>query len=105
MDQSDIVQKQFGSNATFVGISKAIVPRAFKSVTGPIYQQRGYSYSMFAIEQSGLLPALKRENQDYMLFVESDVDCQADSSLLYDYSTERLSTLSGERNRSNGSMV
>ncbi len=96
MDQSDIVQKQFGSNATFVGISKAIVPRAFKSVTGPIYQQRGYSFSMFAIEQSGLLPALKRENKDYMLFIESDVDCQADSSLLYDYTNKNFQLFQGK---------
>jgi len=95
VDQSDIVHKQYGSNATFVGISKAITPRAFSSVTGPIYQQRGYSFSMFAIEQSGLLPALKRENRDYMLFVETDADCREDSSLIYDYVKETFHLYQG----------
>jgi len=95
VDQADVVQKKFGSNATFVGLSKAIVPRAFKSVTGPVYQQRGFSFSMFAIEQSGLLAALKRENEDYMLFVETDLDCQEDSSLWYDYSSESFSLYQG----------
>ncbi|MEN8227112.1 MAG: fasciclin domain-containing protein [Bacteroidota bacterium] len=88
VDLADIVHKQYGSNCTFMGVDRAIIPRAFKSVTGPIYQQRGYSFSMFAIEDAGLLPALKRESEDYMLFVESDADCQEDSSLLYDYSSE-----------------
>lgn len=88
IDPSDVIQKQYASNATFVGLNKAIVPRAFSSVTGPVYQQRGYSYSMYAIEQAGLQAALKRENEDYMLFVENDQDCQQDSSLFYDYSSE-----------------
>lgn len=95
VDQNDVVQKQYGSNATFVGLNKAIVPRAFSSVTGPVYLLRGYSFTMFAIEQAGLLPALKRENEDYMLFVESDADCQEDSSLWYDYSTERFHLFQG----------
>ncbi len=88
VDPANVVHKQYGSNCTFMGVDEAIIPRAFKSVTGPIYQQRGYSFSMFAIEDAGLLPALKREFEDYMFFVESDADCQADSSLLYDYSSE-----------------
>lgn len=88
VDPADVVQKQYGSNATFIGLSEAIVPRAFSSVIGPVYQQRGYSYSMFAIERAGLQPALKREFEDYMLFVENDQDCQQDSSLFYDYSNQ-----------------
>ncbi len=95
VDQGDIVAKQFGSNATFVGIDRAIIPRAFSSVTAPVYQLRGYSFAMFAIEQAGLLPALKRQGQDYMLFVENDLDCQDDSSLWYDYSTESFHLFQG----------
>jgi len=95
IEENDIIQKQYGSNATFVGLDKAIVPRAFSSVTGPIYQLRGYSYSMYAIEQAGLLAALKRENEDYMVFVETDQDCQQDSSLWYDYNTESFHLYQG----------
>jgi uncharacterized surface protein with fasciclin (FAS1) repeats len=84
LDQSTIVQKEFGSNSTFIGLNEAIVPRAFSSVTGPVYLQQGYSKVMYAIEEAGLLPALKRRNQDYMFFVESDLNTSLDSSLVYD---------------------
>lgn len=92
LDVSDIVEKKFGSNSTFIGLNKAIVPRAFKSVTGPVYLLRGYSKVMNAIEQSGLLSALKRENENYMFFVENDQNSSQDSSLVYYPTTERFST-------------
>lgn len=91
LDESNIIQKQFGSNSTFIGLNEAIVPRAFKSVTGPVYLQQGYEKIMFAIEQAGLLPALKRENKDYMFFVESDINTSRDSSLIYDEFNDRFS--------------
>ncbi len=88
VDPATIVQQEYGSNATFIGLNEAIIPRAFSSVTGPVYQQRGYSISMFAIEEAGLLAALKRQDEQYMLLVENDQDCQTDSSLLYNYQNE-----------------
>lgn len=91
LDESDIVDKKFGSNSTFIGLKKAVVPRAFKGVTGPVYLQRGYSKVMNAIELSGLLPALKREGQDYMFFVENDANSGQDSSLVYYPVTKRFS--------------
>ncbi|HDR52115.1 MAG TPA: hypothetical protein ENN90_10945 [Mariniphaga anaerophila] len=91
LDQSSIVQKEFGSNSTFIGLNEAIVPRAFSSVTGPVYLQQGYSKVMYAIEEAGLLPALKRRNQDYMFFVESDLNTSLDSSLIYDRPNNRFS--------------
>jgi uncharacterized surface protein with fasciclin (FAS1) repeats len=91
-DQANIVQKQYSSNSTFIGVNKAIIPRAFKSVTGPVYLQRGYSKVMYAIEQSGLLSALKRENENYLFYVESDANTRADSSLVYNPTTQQFST-------------
>ena len=88
LDQANIVEKQYGSNATFIGVDEAIVPRAFSSVTGPVYLQRGYSFAMYAIERAGLLSALKRENEDYLFFVESDANCREDSSFYYSTYTE-----------------
>ena len=82
-DQVSVLNKQFGSNCTFIGTDKVIIPRAFKSVTGPIYLQKGYSKVMYAIERAGLLPALKRENENYLFFVESDLNTTLDSSLVY----------------------
>jgi uncharacterized surface protein with fasciclin (FAS1) repeats len=83
VDQATIVEKQFASNCTFVGVNEVIVPRAFSSVTGPIYLQKGYSRVMYAIERAGLLPALKRPDNNYMFFVENDANLTVDSSLIY----------------------
>jgi len=93
LDESTIIQKDFGSNSTFIGLKEAIVPRAFSSVTGPVYLRRGYSKVMNAIEHSGLLPALKRPNKNYMFFVESDANTSLDSSLFYDSFNESFSVI------------
>lgn len=95
VNEANVVHKEYGSNCTFVGVNKAIVPRAFSSVTGPIYLQPGYSRAMYAIEKSGLLSALKRRNQNYSLFVESDMNLSADSSLLYDPIEEEFTLFQG----------
>jgi uncharacterized surface protein with fasciclin (FAS1) repeats len=92
LNEGDIVEKKFGSNSTFIGLNKAIVPRAFKSVTGPVYLQRGYQKVMTAIEQSGLLSALKRQDANYMFFVENDANSSQDSSLVYSSSNKTFST-------------
>ncbi len=84
LNQDNIVEKEYSSNSTFIGVSKMIIPRAFISITGPIYLQRTYNKVMLGIEKSGLLPALKRENKDYQFYVESDVNTRLDSSFLYD---------------------
>ena len=44
-----IREKKVGSNATFIGLNEAIVPRAFSSVTGPVYLRQGYRKIMFLI--------------------------------------------------------
>lgn len=93
VDESSIVQKQYGSNCTFIGVNKPIVPRAFSSVTGPVYTRKGYSKVMYAIEKSGLLSALKRENADYSFYVEADMATSADSSFFYDPISERFTAV------------
>jgi uncharacterized surface protein with fasciclin (FAS1) repeats len=93
LEEENIIEKQFGSNTTFIGLNDAIIPRAFSSVTGPIYLQMGYSKFMYAIERSGLLPALKRENKDYSLFVESDAKSNQDSSFFYDPGRQRFEAI------------
>lgn len=93
VDETSIIHREYASNATFLGVDEAIVPRAFSSVTGPIYLRRGYAKIMYAIEESGLLPALKRKREpgeQYLLFVESDQNTSADSSFLYDKINEEF---------------
>jgi uncharacterized surface protein with fasciclin (FAS1) repeats len=83
IDESSIVQKEYGSNCTFIGVNKPIVPRAFSSITGPIYTRRGFSKVMMAIEKVRLLSALKRKDATYSFFVESDENSSIDSSFIY----------------------
>jgi uncharacterized surface protein with fasciclin (FAS1) repeats len=92
LDEADIIEKKYGSNSTFIGLKKAIVPRAFKSVTGPVYLQQGYIKVMLAIEQSGLLSALKRPAEDYMFYVENDANTAKDSTLIYYPIPKKFST-------------
>ncbi len=93
VDESSIVQKEYGSNCTFIGVNKPVVPRAFSSVTGPVYTRKGYSKIMYAIEKSGLLSALKRKDANYSFYVESDASTSADSSLIYDSFSERFTAV------------
>ncbi len=90
LDESAIIRREYGSNVTFIGRDEAIVPRAFSAVTGPVYLQKGYTFSMYAIERAGLLSALKRPDEHYSFFVESDFYCGQDSSLIYDIGKERF---------------
>ncbi len=81
------MEKGFASNSTFIGLGNAVVPRVFKSVAGPVYLLRNYSKPMYAIEDAGLLSALKRRNEQYLFYVENNTNTSADSSLLRDPST------------------
>lgn len=96
VDESTIVQKEYGSNCTFIGVNKPIVPRAFSSVTGPVYTRKGFAKDMYAIEKAGLLSALKRKDANYSFYVESDENTSKDSSFIYEpgltASTDRFST-------------
>ncbi len=100
MEPERVVYKEYGSNSTFVGLSDAIVPRAFSSVTGPVYLRQGFAKIMYAIEASDLLPLLKRENRNYMLYVESDMNTSIDSSLIYDLERNRFSVFEIQENSS-----
>ncbi len=89
--ESEILEKRFGSNSTFIGLNSAIIPRVFNSVAGPVYLLRNYSKPMYAIEDAGLLSALKRENENYLFYVENNANTALDSSLLRDAATGQFS--------------
>jgi uncharacterized surface protein with fasciclin (FAS1) repeats len=46
---------------------------------------------MLSIEEAGLLSALKREEEQYLFYLQSDANSSADSSLLYDATNGRFS--------------
>lgn len=81
IDQSTIVQKRYGSNATFIGVNKVIPPKAFSSVSAPLYLNPDFQTYLAAMEFSGLLPALKQEDMHYSLFIIGDMALFTDRSL------------------------
>jgi uncharacterized surface protein with fasciclin (FAS1) repeats len=90
INPSTVVQQQFGSNCSFIGVNEVIVPRAFSAITGPVYLQKGYSTAMYAIEAAGLLSAFKRPGKDYIFYVADDASLRIDSSLMYNQQSERF---------------
>lgn len=92
LDPSTIISKNYGSNGVLIGVNEAIVPRAFISVTGPVYLRPGYSIFMYALENTGILPALKRADKDYSLIIIPDFQLEQDSSLLLEWIDKDLNT-------------
>ncbi len=89
LDPSVVIQKSYGSNCTFLGIKHAIVPRAFSSVTGPVYLRPGFSVYRQAMEITNILAAVKRKNANYSFFIIPDEIIRFDSSLMAQYIDER----------------
>ena len=88
IDKATIIDKYYGSNGSFIGLNKAVIPRAFTSITGPIYLRPGYSVMRKAVVYSNTLPALKKTNQEYAFYIIPDEKCNSDSLLMVDgYST------------------
>ena len=83
IDEGDIIRKEFGSNCTFIGLSKTVAPRAFSCVAGPVYLRPDFSMFMYAIQQARVLPALAREEAQYSFFPVSNDILAMDSSLLF----------------------
>jgi uncharacterized surface protein with fasciclin (FAS1) repeats len=83
LNESDIIQVTFGSNCSFIGLNKAIVPRVITSVCKPVYLTRDYRIMMHALEATKVLAALKNPDADFSFFLPSDhgIGLEGDSSL------------------------
>jgi len=79
-----IIQKTYGSNCTFIGLNEVITPRIFSSILRPLYFTTDYEILRLAVEETGLLPALKKVNLDYAFYLPADnhIGLGADSSLI-----------------------
>ncbi|MFC2087217.1 fasciclin domain-containing protein, partial [Bacteroidota bacterium] len=84
LDPDDIIQSTFGSNCSFLGLAKAIVPRVLTSVCRPMYQTNEFQSMMFATNDTRVLSALKKPNATYSFYIPRDQDIGegGDSSLL-----------------------
>ncbi len=82
IDPSNIIRKAYGSNCTFLGLDQTVMPRAFGSVTGPVYLRPGYSVFMMAMQLSKVMSALSRQDADYSFYPIPDFELALDSSLM-----------------------
>jgi uncharacterized surface protein with fasciclin (FAS1) repeats len=81
------------------------VPRAFSSVTGPVYLRPGYSIFMYAMQKSKVLGAVTKENAEYSFFPIPDHILMSDSSLMLTWIDKDLNrNFFNAFNRSEGRM-
>ena len=85
LQTDNILQKTFGSNCTFIGLSEPIIPRAFISVCRPMYLSRQFTTMLYAVEATKVLSALKKPNVNYAFYLPSDMGTgmAGDSSLVF----------------------
>lgn len=80
-DQSVIVERQHGSNCTFIGLNDAVVPEYFSRVSAPLCLDPLFSRFFGAFASSDLIAALKDPYTDFSYFMIDDISLEADSSL------------------------
>jgi uncharacterized surface protein with fasciclin (FAS1) repeats len=73
ISEDDIIQKVFGSNCSFLGLNKAIVPRVITSICRPLYLTREFETMMYACEDTRVLTALKKQNADLGFYLPPDI--------------------------------
>jgi len=85
INEGDIIQKVFGSNCSFIGLNKAIIPRVITSVCRPLYLTREFETMMYACEDTRVLSAIKKQDADFGFYLPPDLVIgrnEGDSSLI-----------------------
>ena len=92
IEENSVVQSTYGSNSTFLGLDKVVVPKAFSCVAQPVYLNPGYSTLLHAIDETKIISALKRLDQTYTFYVPANhnIGLGGDSSLIYEIDDHRL---------------
>lgn len=80
-DDFEISTASYGSNSTFIGLKRAIVPKYFSSVSAPLLLNPTYSFFFGSYSSVNLLSALKDQATDFSLFIVEDGALARDSSL------------------------
>lgn len=77
----EVEDARFGSNSTFIGLKKAIVPKYFSSVSAPLFLDPVYNSFFGAYSAVNLLSALKEPTTEFSLFIIDNQSLANDSSL------------------------
>ncbi len=77
----DVEKSVYGSNSTFIGLKKAVIPRFFSSVSAPLFLERDYNSFLGSYASVNLISALKDPNRRFSFFVIDNASLSRDSSL------------------------
>jgi uncharacterized surface protein with fasciclin (FAS1) repeats len=77
----EVEDAKYGSNSTFIGLKKAIVPKFFSSVSAPLLLDPAYSSIFGAYVSANLLSAMKDPATKFSLFLIDNMSLSRDSSL------------------------
>ncbi len=80
-DDFEIENVAYGSNSTFIGLKRAIVPKFFSSVSAPLFLDPAYKSFFGSYTSVNLLSAMKDPATDFSLFIIDDNSLARDSSL------------------------
>lgn len=111
-DDLDIDNVKYGSNSTFIGLKKAIVPKYFSSVSAPLLLDPNYNSFFGSYASVNLLSVMKDQATDFSLFIIDNNTLASDSSLFvidvpgrgfqilaYDHAEEKLVNMLGNEYR------
>ena len=76
-----VAEKKFGSNVTFVGLDKVIMPELLSSVVAPVLLRPSYSSFYWALFASNATDILQTPSVDYTLFAIPNLTFEKDSTL------------------------
>jgi hypothetical protein len=92
----DVFEATILSNGAFFGLNRVLEPLAFKTVTGPLFFNNNYTTFLYALNASGLMSSLSREEIKATVFAPPDAKL-LEWGITYNKSLERL-----EKRRSDG---
>jgi uncharacterized surface protein with fasciclin (FAS1) repeats len=93
---NDVIEATILSNGAFFGLNRVLEPLAFKTVTGPLFFNSNYTTFLYALNASGLMTSLTKDDIKATVFAPPN-EALLDWGINYNKSLERL-----EKRRSDG---
>ena len=93
---NDVIEATILSNGAFFGINRVLEPQAFKMVAGPLFFNSNYTTFLYALNASGLMTSLTRDEITATIFAPPDTKL-LEWGITYNKAVERL-----EKRRSDG---
>jgi uncharacterized surface protein with fasciclin (FAS1) repeats len=69
LDESDVIQRTYGSNCTFIGLKKAIVPRVLTTICAPLFTEGKNEVMKYAIDEIYFWSILKRLDRNFIFYL------------------------------------